>query len=462
VTRLFWKIFLPFWVLQTCLLLLLFYRIHASFGPERPWWLQPERRAMPVLAHAAVKRYTIRGAAELKEQLQDMALERRSQYWLFDEQLRELSGIPVSAGARAAIEAALRNEGIARARHSTFLAERVLDAGHVYVFAGEFNVPPVMRSFSASVIVAVLIGSLFTSMLCALLAESITRPILRLRDAAHAISRGNLDARAGLEDSNRQDEIAELVRDFDAMARDIRDLVESNRRMLTGVSHDLRSPIARIRVALSLASTASESEREELLARIEDELLRLNSMIEQILTVARLESGQFRLATEPLPLKQVVGEAVEDARFEASQSDVEIVYDDRWPEVVIVGEHNMLRSAVENVLRNAIFYSGANGVVEVSVTAGKGSARITVRDNGPGVPESALPNLFRPFYRVDDARGSSTGGTGLGLSIVSAAVKMHQGAVSARNLQPHGLEVVIELPVSTEPNPVRSTSQASA
>jgi two-component system sensor histidine kinase CpxA len=114
------------------------------------------------------------------------------------------------------------------------------------------------------------------------------------------------------------------------------------------------------------------------------------------------------------------------------------------------GEENMLRSAVENVLRNAIFYSGANGRVELSVKVHNAVATISVRDNGPGVPASALPKLFHPFYRVDDARGSATGGSGLGLSIVSGAVKVHHGSVCARNLEPHGLEIVIELPVAAQ------------
>jgi two-component system sensor histidine kinase CpxA len=238
-------------------------------------------------------------------------------------------------------------------------------------------------------------------------------------------------------------------------------LVESNKRMLMGASHDLRSPISRIRVALSLASTAPEPERKEMLDRIEVELLRLNGMIEQILTVARLESGQLKPATEPLSLNQVIGEAIEDARFEASQSNVEIVYDENWPELTMVGEPNMLRSAFENILRNAIFYSGEDGRVEVSVAVDNRLARISVRDNGPGVPEAALPKLFTPFYRVDDARGTTTGGSGLGLSIVNGAVKFHNGSVFARNLQTHGLEVIIELPIASAPVSVAANHVSS-
>jgi two-component system sensor histidine kinase CpxA len=448
-SRLFWKIFLPFWVLQTSIMLFLSYGIHASFGPEHPWWVQPERRAVPVLARYATWRYSTRGPDGLRELLHGIALEKRSAYWLFDDHMNELSGLWMPSDAMQAIQKALQHEGISKARNGTFIVEKLVnDKGRTFVFAGEFFAPPVYNRLPVSVLFAILLSSLLTSLLCAALAQYLTRPIVRLRDAAHAIARGNLEARAGLSGSTRRDEIADLVRDFDTMAGEIRDLVESNKRMLMGVSHDLRSPISRIRVALSLASTAPEPERSEMLARIEVELLRLNGMIEQILTVARIESGQLKPASAPLSLNQVISEAVEDARFEASQSNVEIVYDESASELTLTGEENMLRSAFENVLRNAIFYSGDNGRVVISVAFDPGRASISVRDDGPGVPEAALPQLFNPFYRVDDARGTSTGGCGLGLSIVSGAVKFHNGRVTARNLQPHGLEILIELPVT--------------
>jgi two-component system sensor histidine kinase CpxA len=448
-SRIFWKIFLPFWILQTCIMLFLAYSVHASYGPDRPWWVQPERRAIPILARYATWRYATRGQEGLRELFHDIALPKRSAYWLFDDQMNELSGFWMPDDARDSVQRALQHQGIVTTRYGTFIAERLPDSkGHIFIFAGEFFHPPLVRTLPVSVFAAILISSLLTSLLCAALAQYLTRPIIRLRDAAHAIARGNLEARAGLSGSTRRDEIADLVKDFDTMASEIHDLVESNKRMLMGASHDLRSPISRIRVALSIAATAPEPERQEMLDRIEVELLRLNGMIEQILTVARLESGQLQPSIAPLSLNQVIGEAVEDARFEASQSNVEIVYDESTPERTISGEENMLRSAFENVLRNAIFYSGDRGRVEVALTSDKGLATISIRDNGPGVPEDALPKLFKPFYRVDDARTTTTGGNGLGLSIVSGAVKSHNGRVSARNLQPHGLEILIELPVA--------------
>jgi two-component system sensor histidine kinase CpxA len=463
-SRLFWKIFLPFWILQTCIMLFLAYRVHASFGPDRPWWVQPERRAVPVLARYATWRYDKNGQDGLRETLHGIALEQRSAYWLFDENMNELSGFWIPAEAKDAIRRALNNQGISSTRQGTFIVEKLQTSkGRTYIFAGEFFFPPLLHTLPVSVMVVILLSSLLTSLLCAVLAQYLTRPIVRLRDAAHAIARGNLDARAGLDGSTRRDEIADLVRDFDIMAGEIRDLVESNKRMLMGASHDLRSPISRIRVAISLASTAPEAERIELLDRIEVELLRLNGMIEQILTVARLESGQLHPTSQSLLLNQVIGEAVEDARFEASQSNVDIAYDENWPEVTLKGEENMLRSAFENVLRNAIFYSGADGHVQLSVTLKDEIATISICDDGPGVPEASLPKLFNPFYRVDDARGASTGGSGLGLSIVSGAVKAHDGSVCARNVQPHGLEIIIELPAPHSNNsPVRIRIQAQA
>jgi two-component system sensor histidine kinase CpxA len=449
-SRIFWKIFLPFWVLQTIIMLFLAYSVHASYGPDRPWWVQPERRAIPILARYATWRYSTRGQEGLRELFHDIALPKRSAYWLFDDHMNELSGFWMPPDAKESVQRALQHEGIVTTRYGTFIAERLPDAkGRIFIFAGEFFHPPLVRTLPVSVLVAILISSLLTSLLCAALAQYLTRPIIRLRDAAHAIARGKLNARAGLSGSTRRDEIADLVKDFDTMAGEIHDLVESNKRMLMGASHDLRSPISRIRVALSIAATAPEPERQEMLDRIEVELLRLNGMIEQILTVARLESGQLQPSIAPLSLNQVIGEAVEDARFEASQSNVEIVYNENTPERIISGEENMLRSAFENVLRNAIFYSGDCGRVEVVVSTADDLVTISVRDNGPGVPEEALPKLFKPFYRVDDARNTNTGGNGLGLSIVSGAVKSHNGRVSAHNLQPHGLEILIELPVAT-------------
>jgi signal transduction histidine kinase len=301
------------------------------------------------------------------------------------------------------------------------------------------------------------LGTVLSAIICFLIAHYLSKPIERLRDATHELARGNLDIRAGENLGNRRDEIADLVRDFDSMAGELRTLIQSERNLLSGVSHELRSPIARIRLALTLARNADDAERSEMLDRIEQDTIQLDSMLEQILTVARLESGQHKPRFEQLSLNDVVDDVLHDANFEAAATNAAIAFqgDD---DIQVNGDAGLLRSAIENIVRNAIFYSGQGGKIEVRLSKENGTALISVRDKGPGVPENALPLLFKPFYRVDDSRGTTTGGMGLGLAIVRNAVLAHGGSVSAKNVVPHGLEVELRLPIPSASQPTRNSS----
>jgi signal transduction histidine kinase len=299
------------------------------------------------------------------------------------------------------------------------------------------------------------LGTVLSAIICFLIAHYLSKPIERLRDATHELARGNLDIRAGENLGNRRDEIADLVRDFDSMAGELRTLIQSERNLLSGVSHELRSPIARIRLALTLARNADDAERSEMLDRIEQDTIQLDSMLEQILTVARLESGQHKPRFEQLSLNDVVDDVLHDANFEAAATNATIAF--QGDDVQVNGDAGLLRSAIENIVRNAIFYSGQGGKIEVRLNKENGTALISVRDNGPGVPENALPLLFKPFYRVDDSRGTTTGGMGLGLAIVRNAVLAHGGSVSAKNVVPHGLEVELRLPIPSPSQPTRGT-----
>jgi signal transduction histidine kinase len=239
------------------------------------------------------------------------------------------------------------------------------------------------------------------------------------------------------------------------MAGELRTLIQSERTLLSGVSHELRSPIARIRLALALARNADDAERSEMLDRIEQDTIQLDSMLEQILTVARLESGQHKPRFEQLSLNDVVDDVLHDANFEAAATNATIAF--QGDDIQVNGDAGLLRSAIENIVRNAIFYSGQGGKIEVRLNKENGTALISVRDNGPGVPENALPLLFKPFYRVDDSRGTTTGGMGLGLAIVRNAVLAHGGSVSAKNVVPHGLEVELRLPIPSASQPTRGS-----
>jgi two-component system, OmpR family, sensor histidine kinase CpxA len=456
--RLFWKIFLPFWVAQALLLGALYLRVHYRITAEHPWWIQPERKEMPALADMAAQRYEQQGAAGLQQLLDSLSLEHRSRFWLIDDSGRELTGRDIPSHILQDAATADRKEGLYSSYRANVLAARATTEHGQYRLIAELTPPPLGERIPGDLLWTLKLGTIFSAIICLLIAHYLTKPIERLRDATHELARGNLDIRAGENLGNRHDEIAELVRDFDTMAGELRTQIQSERNLLSGVSHELRSPIARIRLALALARHADDRERAEMLDRIEQDTVQLDSMLERILTVARLESGQQKPKFEQLALNDILDDVLHDANFEAAATGATISYQGNG-EIKLVGDIGMLHSAVENIVRNAMFYSGKDGKIEVSLEKNDGAGVIRVRDNGPGVPENALPLLFKPFYRVDDSRGTSTGGMGLGLAIVRNAVAAHGGTVSARNASPHGLEVELRLPLPVVPAGRRSSSE---
>jgi two-component system, OmpR family, sensor histidine kinase CpxA len=453
--RLFWKIFLPFWVAQALLLGALYMRVHYRISSEHPWWIQPERREMPVLASLAAHRFEEQGQRGLSQLLDSLSLPNRSRFWLVDDSGRELSGRPLPGNMLHDAAAAEKKEGLYHSYEANILAARSITQHGQYLLIAELTPPPLSERIPGDLLWTLKLGTLFSAIVCLLIAHSLTKPIERLRDATHELARGNLDIRAGENLGNRKDEIADLIRDFDTMAGELRNQIQSERNLLSGVSHELRSPIARIRLALTLARGAGDEERAEMLDRIEQDSIQLDAMLERILTVARLESGQQKPKFEQLSLNDVVDDVLHDANFEAAATGATITY--QAGDVTVNGDASLLHSAVENVVRNAIFYSGQDGKIVVKLEKTTDAAVLSVRDNGPGVPESALPLLFKPFYRVDDSRGTTTGGMGLGLAIVRNAVAAHGGSVSARNLLPHGLEVELRLPITPAPAGRRSS-----
>lgn len=281
-------------------------------------------------------------------------------------------------------------------------------------------------------------------LVCSLLAAYLTSPIRKLRRATQRLAAGDLSTRVKPQLPRRRDELADLASDFDEMAERIEALITSQERLTRDVSHELRSPLARMNVALELAKQRSGPELHPILARIENESERLNEMISRILTLSKLESGAFdEFSGEELDLTELVRGVVEDAEFEAKPKgkSVELVWSD---ECRVVGNENLLRSAIENVVRNAVKYTDDGTKVRVSLIAQDGTAKIHIGDRGGGVPEAELKNLFIPFYRLGEARDRKTGGTGLGLAIARRAVVAHKGAISARNVS-GGLEVEIAL-----------------
>jgi signal transduction histidine kinase len=454
--RLFWKIFLPFWVAQAVLLGALYLRVHYRISSEHPWWIQPERREMPVLASLAAQRFEQQGQPGLVQLLDSLALQNRSRFWLVDANGHELSGRQIPGNILHGAATAEKKEGLYHSYEANVLAARTSGARGQYLLIAELTPPPLSERIPGDLLWTLKLGTIFSAVICLIIAHSLTKPIERLRDATHELARGNLDIRAGENLGNRQDEIADLVRDFDIMAGELRTQIQSERNLLSGVSHELRSPIARIRLALTLARHAGPEERAEMLDRIEQDSIQLDAMLERILTVARLESGQQKPKFELLSLNELIDDVLRDAKFEAAAIGAAVTYQGNG-DVKVNGDASLLHSAIENVIRNAIFYSGQDGKIEVRLERTGDAAVFSVRDNGPGVPENVLPLIFKPFFRVDDSRGTTTGGMGLGLAIVRNAVAAHGGSVSAKNVLPHGLDVELRLPVTPWPSGKRNS-----
>ena len=287
-------------------------------------------------------------------------------------------------------------------------------------------------------------GLLFTAVvLCYLLALYITSPIRKLSEATHKLADGELKTRVAPRVGRRHDEIADLARDFDEMAERIESLITSQLRLNRDISHELRSPLARLNVALEIAKQKSSAETAPILERIEMESTRLNEMIGRLLTLARLESGAEEVERVRVDLAELVRDVAADADFEAQAKDRYVQVSSADP-CTVMGSENLLRSAIENVLRNAVRYTAEGTVVDVRLAATNGHAKVRIADHGGGVPEDELANLFRPFYRVGEARERKTGGIGLGLAIAERAVRAHKGTITAQNMN-GGLMIEIGL-----------------
>ncbi|KGD87884.1 histidine kinase [Achromobacter sp. RTa] len=282
-----------------------------------------------------------------------------------------------------------------------------------------------------------------TAPFCWALSRHVTSPLGQLRQATHALSAGQLDAHTPAKLARRKDELGLLARDFNAMAGRLKALVDTREQLLHNIAHELRSPLARLRLAAELARRRDE--RQDLqLDRIERECERLDSLVGNTLRLARL--GALPVPTETLDLAEIVSAVVEDARYEAGGRQIRIAWD-AHPPVPLVGDRCSLASAIENVLRNALRFAPAHSTIRVRLLVSAREACLEIEDRGPGVAHDELESLFEPFYRTASGARKPGSGAGLGLSIAQAAVAAHKGRMSARNMSPQGLSVRLELPL---------------
>lgn len=279
-----------------------------------------------------------------------------------------------------------------------------------------------------------LLLALSTAALCWLFAARLAAPVRALARTMERFGRGDLEARSAIA---RKDEIGDLARSFNQMAERIASLLAAERRLLQEISHELQSPLARLAVAAKLTRTAED--RETAAARVQKEVERMSAMVAALLDLARAEGDAGTRRRERVRLDELLREVVSDCEWEAGERGCTVRA--AMEEVSVEGDEELLRRALENVMRNALRHSPEGGEVEVSLRVVGAEAEVVVRDHGPGVPEGSLEKIFAPFYRISEA------GTGLGLSLARRAVLLHQGRIAAENAGP-GLRVRIRLHTS--------------
>jgi signal transduction histidine kinase len=294
-----------------------------------------------------------------------------------------------------------------------------------------FDRPNILPYYGAIVLVISLMGWI--------LAAHLAAPLRRLRRLVDQFGGGDLATRSH---STRKDEIGELSRSFDEMAGRIETLLSAERRLLQDVSHELRSPLTRLDVAVDLASTSDDPG--EYLVRIKRDIGRLTVLVNELLQLTRAEGDPSAQYFENLPLDELLDDLIEDCEMEAKSKGCSLVRTNAEP-CSVNGQPELLRRAVENVLRNAIRHAPEKSAVEIGLVLVGDVATVSVRDYGPGVPDDLLGAIFEPFVRVEGDRSRASGGVGLGLAIARRAIGLHRGTIKAQNANP-GLLVQFEMP----------------
>jgi len=461
--RLFWKFFLSILLAQ----------VAATIGIGGAFWLrdQARQRPAPTLdsgppaaialdAAAATLRYG--GVPALRRMVGEL---RRPQVYVLDQQRRDLLGRAVRPELLAQVERILLedsadSESAARRMTAPDGAQYVVFASRVYGQGrpqgargrrpdGPGLMPGMDPGFGrrigqiAGIVAAVLASLLFA----ALLAWYFSRPIRALRSAFEAAAAGDLAPR--FEGSHKGgDELSDLGRDFDRMSGRLRALMDGQRRLLHDVSHELRSPLARLQAAVGLAHQQPDKVANSL-ERIERESIRMDKLVGELLTLSRLEASPDVVRREPVDLTELVDAIVADARFEVAQGGagaMQILLDVATNTALQVdGDPDLLWSAIENVVRNAVRHGAAGGQVMVTLGAEGGSACVEVLDRGPGIAPNDLASIFEPFFR-SGASASGVDGHGLGLAIAQRVTTAHGGRIIAANRAGGGLRVRFVLP----------------
>ena len=453
--RIFMKIYLWFWLAS---FVIFFSQVTLDkvmqSGPRVNEMRHADRYVLSLVGQAAVDILEREDISSLERYISTMEQSALIIFFLFDSTGNEVTGKkrPADIDSLAALaEKSGKLELVLSGRDNLAAQSLESRSGRRYIAAAVFTQPPGNDlqgppPFSLLRLVVVLIVS---GGICYWLAQYIAAPIVKLSNAVRQFAGGDLSVRVSSSIGDRKDEISTLASAFDRMAVRIESLLTSQRNLLRDVSHELRSPLARLNVALELCRKRCSPEVGKSLDRITRESDKLNELIGQILTFNLFESGMSSMEKSKVDLTKLIMEIADNADFEAKSMNraVKVVTSDAC---TILGNEELLRRAIENVVRNAVLYTGENSAVEISlkkiIIENVPYVSIAVRDHGPGVSEDEIMHLFKPFYRIDNNHVGQPDGAGIGLAITEAAVRFHGGSVKASNAPDGGLLVEITIP----------------
>jgi signal transduction histidine kinase len=396
----------------------------------------PFEKTVAFQAAEAEEAYTAGGPAALSAYLRKLHIYFGPEHFLTDARGQDLA---TGADRSGLLAEAGRDWNVPHEIHGQFvLVAPTGDNQYRFIAVGR---PPPFNVWSFLPYYGLIL--LVVALLCWILAINLVSPLRLLAHTVERFGRGDFSARTG---SRRRDEIGDLARAFDQMAGRIETLLTAERRLLQDISHELRSPLARLSFAAELTKTAEN--RPAAAARIKKEIDRLTDLVGALLQVTRVEGDPSSRSLDHLDLNGLLGELLEDSRVEADAHGCRLRLESHGS-LNFSGDRELLRRATENVLRNAIRHAPPGSGIDVKLESIGGNVLISVRDYGPGVPPEMLLKIFQPFFRVDDSRDSQTGGAGLGLAIAHRAVMAHRGRLSAENAAP-GLRIRMELPLDSD------------
>ncbi|MFJ1267757.1 two-component system sensor histidine kinase CpxA [Legionella lytica] len=446
---LYWKIFVSFWLATVLIIITTAWVIsHVAQKSSLP---AQEQLFMDSYANAAVATFESGEHAALLKWLNKIGISRHMTLFLISSTGEIISTEAPPENVKVVAENLLKDqlsEGILKSGKLIVSHEILSTSGKFYRLAA-VSEKPISHFVGipwAGLALRLILATFISGLICYLLSRYLTQPLRSLGMAAKSIAKGQLNTRVGQLKGHHKDEIAELSDEFDRMAEKIEALVNSKERLLQDISHELRSPLARLQIAIELGRNKTHQLAETEFKRMELECLRLNALITEVLDFARLDKSTTELHPSLVDIPALLQSIVQDANYECNH-EIARVHTEQLDPCQLLVDHRLIHRAIENIVRNALRYSPDTEQIRVSLRydANKEHVSIEISDKGPGVPEEQLEKIFNPFYRVDTAREKKTGGYGLGLAIALRAVQLHQGSIAAENNPDGGLLVRIKL-----------------